>query len=140
MTLTQDSDIKRLLEKSQTVAVVGYSDKADRPSYEVAETLKAAGFDVYPVNPTLQSTEGARIYASLADIPVPIDIVDVFRRSDAVPQVVEEAIRVGAKAVWMQLGIVNEEAARRAESAGLQVVMDHCMRVETNRLLGGHKR
>ena len=135
MPLTQPDDIKRLLESTKTVAVIGYSDKPDRPSNDITRGLIAAGYDVYPVNPTLQSTPDLRIYGSLADIPVKIDVVDIFRKAEAVPEVVEEAIAVGAKAVWMQLGIVNDEAARRAEEAGLQVVMDHCIKVETRRLL-----
>jgi predicted CoA-binding protein len=135
MPLTEDQAIKQLLERANTVAVVGYSNKPDRPSREVAEALKAAGYDVYPVNPALQSTETERIYAALADIPVPIDVVDIFRRPEDVPEVVEAAIAVGAKAVWMQLGIVNEAAAKRAEEAGLTVVMDRCMKVERRRLL-----
>lgn len=135
MPLTEDQDIKRLLEQAKTVAVVGYSNKPNRPSRDVAEALKLAGYTVYPVNPTLQSTDQERIYAGLADIPVPIDVVDIFRRPEDVPEVVEAAIAVGAKAVWMQLGIVNEAAAKRAEEAGLTVVMDHCMEVEHRRLL-----
>ena len=135
MPLTKPEDIKRLLESTKTVAVVGYSDKPDRPSNDVTMKLKAAGYDVYPVNPTLPSTADLSVYPSLAAIPVAIDVVDVFRKPEAMPEVVEEAIAVGAKAVWMQLGIVNDEAARRAEEAGLQVVMDRCMKVETRRLI-----
>src|SRR5579859_3061110 len=140
MRLIEDSQIKALLERVHTVAVVGYSDKADRPSNQIAEFLAQHGFDVYRVNPTLASEAGAntgekRIYASLAEIPVPIDVVDIFRRPENVPEIVQEAIAVGAKAIWMQLGIINEEAARSADSAGLDVVMDRCMRVESKRLL-----
>ncbi len=135
MPLTQDSDIKHLLENTKTVAVVGYSNKPDRPSNEIANALKTRGFEVYPVNPILAGKTDEKIYATLADIPVPIDVVDVFRKPEDVPEVVDDAIAIGAKAVWMQLGIVNEEAAKRAEDAGLQVVMDHCMKVETGRLL-----
>ncbi len=135
MPLTEDRDIKRLLEQAKTVAVVGYSNKPNRPSRDVAEALKQAGYTVYPVNPTLQSTDEERIYAGLADIPAPIDVVDIFRRPEDVPEVVEAAIAVGAKAIWMQLGIVNEAAARRAEEAGLTVVMDRCMKIERRRLL-----
>ncbi len=135
MPLTKPEDIKHLLEATKTVAVVGYSDKPDRPSNEITLALIKAGYDVYPVNPILESTDELRIYPSLADIPVRLDVVDIFRKSDAVPEVVEEAIAVGAKAVWMQLGIINDEAARRAEEAGLQVVMDHCIKVENRRLL-----
>jgi predicted CoA-binding protein len=135
MPLTQDSDIKQLLENTKTVAVVGYSNKPDRPSNEIANALKTRGFEVYPVNPILAGKTDERIYSTLADIPVPIDVVDVFRRPEEVPEVVGDAIAIGAKAVWMQLGIVNDEAAKRAEDAGLQVVMDHCMKVESGRLL-----
>ena len=135
MPLTQDSEIKQLLENTKTVAVVGYSNKPDWPSYDIAHSLKARGFEVYPVNPTLTNGDGEKVYASLADIPAPIDVVDIFRRPEDVPQVVEDAIAIGAKAVWMQLGIVNEEAAKRAEEAGLKVVMDHCIKDESGRLL-----
>jgi predicted CoA-binding protein len=135
MLLTEDRDIKRLLAQAKTVAVVGYSNKSNRPSRDVAQALRLAGYTVYPVNPILQSTAEERIYAGLADIPVPIDIVDIFRRPEDVPEVVEAAITVGAKAVWMQLGIVNESAAKRAEEAGLTVVMDRCMKIERRRLL-----
>jgi uncharacterized protein len=136
MPLTSQEDIRRLLEQAKTIAVVGYSNKPDRPSYQIAEALKSFGYQVYAVNPTLQSrsTPEQPIYASLADVPVKIDIVDIFRRSDAVAPAVEDAIGVGAKAVWMQLGIVNEEAAARAEAAGLSVVMDRCIKVEHRRL------
>ncbi len=136
MPLTTDSEIKQLLQGAKTIAVVGYSNKPDRPSYEVAQALKHMGFEVYPVNPTLQSTPEQPVYAKLSDIPVKIDVVDVFRRAEDVPEVVEAAIAAGAKALWMQLGIVNEAAAQRAESAGLRVVMNHCMKVEGHRLLG----
>jgi len=135
MPLTQDSEIKQLLENTKTVAVVGYSNKPDRPSNDIAHTLKKRGFEIYLVNPILADTKDEKIYASLADIPVPVDVVDVFRKPEDVPQVVEEAIAIGAKAVWMQLGIVNEEAAKRAEDAGFKVVMDHCMKEESGRLL-----
>ena len=133
MLLKTDPEVKDLLEKAKTVAVVGWSPKPDRPSHEVAAALKTAGFEIYPVNPTVKE-DG--VYASLADVPVKIDVVDVFRRAEDVPEVVEEAIRVGAKAVWIQLGIVNEAAATRAAESGLDVVMDKCMKVEVMRLLG----
>lgn len=134
MPLQSDAEIKALLEKTKTIAVVGYSNKPDRPSYGVAHAL-AKNYKVFFVNPTLKSTPEETIYAKLSDIPEPIDVVDVFRRAEDVPAVVEEAIAVKAGAVWMQLGIVNEEAARTAEAAGLQVVMDHCMKVEHWRLM-----
>jgi hypothetical protein len=134
MPLTSDADIRTLLENSKTVAVVGYSDDADRPSHTIAHRLIGLGYKVYFVNPTLVSNEARTIYANVADIPERIDIVDVFRRPEAVPEVVEDAIAAGAKAVWMQLRIVNEAAARRAEAAGLQVVMNRCIKVEHSRL------
>src|SRR5690349_6141995 len=137
MPVTRDEDIRRILEQTKTVAVVGYSNKPDRASNEVAHALERFGYAIYPVNPTLSSTPERRIYASLADVPVPIDIVDVFRRAEDVPPVVEAAIAVNAKVVWMQLGIVNEEAARRAEEAGLTVVMDHCLKVDHMLLMRG---
>lgn len=135
MPLNTDADIRQLLTQSKTVAVIGYSDKPDRPSYDITQALKRFGYDVYPVNPTLTSTPEQPIYAALSEIPVKIDIVDVFRRADAVPEVVAEAIKVGATAVWMQQDIVNEEAARTAEAAGLKVVMDRCIKVEHKRLM-----
>lgn len=134
MPLTSHADIGQLLTEARTVAVVGWSNKPDRPSYDVAQALQSYGYEVYLVNPTIKSLTNQVVYASLADIPVPIDIVDIFRRPEDVPEVVEAAIAVGAKAVWMQLGIVNEEAARRAEAAGLKVVMDRCMKVEGRRV------
>jgi predicted CoA-binding protein len=135
MPLTADADIRKLLEESKTIAVVGWSPKPDRPSHEVAAMLETVGYDIYPVNPIVKSVETPIVYAQLADVPVPIDIVDVFRRAEDVPEVVEAAIAAGAKAIWIQLGIVNEEAARRAEEAGLTVVMDRCMKIEYNRLM-----
>lgn len=131
----KDREIRQLLETSQTIAVVGLSDKPDRDSYRVAEYLQRNGYRIIPVNPTVDAALGEKSYATVSDIPEPVDIVDVFRRADAVGPVVEDAIRAGAKAVWMQLGIVNEEAARAAEAAGLQVVMDRCMKIEHARLL-----
>jgi predicted CoA-binding protein len=140
MTLQTDTEIKALLERSKNVAIIGYSDDPSRPSYDVAHRLQEFGYHIYPVNPTLAAKGGTtgdlKVYASLAEVPVPLDIVDVFRRADALPDTVKEAISVGAKAVWMQLGIVNDEAAQQAEAAGLAVVMDHCMNVEHQRLIG----
>lgn len=133
MPLTQDSEIKQLLEGTYTIAVVGYSDKPSRPSNYVAKALQEAGYRVYLVNPTIQS-ETEKIYSSLAEIPVKIDLVDIFRRPADVPPVVDDAIAVGAKAVWMQLGIRNDEAAVKAEKAGLQVVQDRCLKVDDRRL------
>jgi uncharacterized protein len=136
MPVTSDSEIREILENTRTVAVVGYSRKPFRPSTGVAKALQSFGLEVYPVNPTQKSTPEQRIYASLADIPVPVDIVDIFRRSEFVPKVVEAAIAVHAKVIWMQVGIVNDQAARRAEEAGLKVVMNRCLKIDYARLMG----
>lgn len=135
MRLTTDEEIRQLLQEAQHVAVVGWSPKPDRPSHEVAAYLKAHGYTIYPVNPTAQGTPEQPVFANLSDIQVPIDVVDVFRRAEDVPEVVEAAIAAGAKAIWIQLGIVNEEAAQRASEAGLKVVMDRCMKIELERLM-----
>jgi predicted CoA-binding protein len=135
MRLTTDEEIRQLLQESQHVAVVGWSPKPDRPSHEVAAYLKAHGYTIYPINPTAQGTPDQPVFANLSDVQVPIDVVDVFRRPEDVPEVVEAAIAAGAKAIWIQLGIVNEEAAQRASEAGLKVVMDRCMKIELERLL-----
>jgi len=133
MPLTQDSEIKQLLEGTRTIAVVGYSNRPNRPSNTVARALQEAGYSVYLVNPTIQS-DTEKIYASVAEIPVKIDVVDIFRRAEDVPPVVDDAIAAGAKAVWMQSGIRNDEAAAKAEQAGLQVVQDRCLKVDFRRL------
>ncbi|MBE2192827.1 MAG: CoA-binding protein [Anaerolinea sp.] len=135
MTLQSDADLRQLLQETKTIAVVGWSNRPDRPSNEVAAYLKAAGYDIYPVNPILKSTPEQTVYGSLAEVPVKIDVVDIFRRAEDVPEVVAEAIKVGAKAVWIQLGIINESAAAEAESAGLKAVMDRCMKIEHQRLV-----
>lgn len=128
-----EPDIKSILEESKTVAVVGLSPKEERDSHRVARYLQSQGYRVIPVNPSADEILGERSYPDLASVPEPIDVVDVFRRSEAVPEIVEEAIKVGAKAVWMQEGVIHEEAAARARQAGLQVVMDRCMMVEHRR-------
>ncbi len=135
MRLTTDEAIRQLLQETQTVAVVGWSPKPDRPSHDVAAYMHKHGYSIYPVNPTVQSSADQPVFATLADIQVPIDVVDVFRRAEDVPEVVEAAIAIGAKAIWLQLGIINEEAAQRASDAGLKVVMDRCMKVDIQRLL-----
>ena len=121
--------IADLLKTAKTIAVVGLSPKRIRPSFGVSRYMQAQGYRIIPVNPGVAGTEilGEKVYARLEDIPEPVDIVDVFRQSDAVPEVVEAAIRIGAKAVWMQEGVVHEEAAKRAEAAGIFVVMDLCI-------------
>ena len=136
MPLTRDEDIKELLESARTVAVVGCSDRPDRPSYGVAAFLQGHGYRMLPVNPQItgERVHGEYVWRDLGQIGVPIDIVDIFRRPIAAGEAVDQAIEAGAKAVWMQLGIVNEEAAARAEAAGLKVVMDRCTKIEIVRL------
>ncbi len=123
-----------VLRSSRTIAVVGLSSKRWRPSYGVAEYMKRAGYRIIPVNPQETEILGEKCYPDLDSVPEPVDIVDIFRRPEYVPEIVEAAIRKGAKAVWMQEGVVNEEAAHRAESAGLAVAMDHCILKDHRRL------
>jgi predicted CoA-binding protein len=127
-------DIALLLGSSETIAVVGLSDKPGRDSFRVSAYMQRQGYGIVPVNPQVLEVLGQKAYASLRDVPVHLDIVNVFRRPEAVPEIVEEAITVGAKAIWLQLGIVHQEAANAARRAGLQVVMDHCIMVEHARL------
>jgi uncharacterized protein len=136
MPITADADIKALLERARTIALVGASDRPDRPSYGVMKRLQDHGYRVIPVNPQItgEHVHGEFVYRELAQIGLPIDIVDIFRRPQAAGEAVDEAIAVGAKAVWMQLGVINEEAAARAEAAGLTVVMDRCPAIEIPRL------
>jgi predicted CoA-binding protein len=131
-----DAEIKHILETSKTIAIVGLSDKPERDSYRVAEYLQAQGFRIIPVNPIVTSVLGERSYASVTDIPDQVDVVDIFRKPEAVGPVVDEAIAAGARIVWMQLSVVNHAAAESARAAGLEVVMDRCMKVEHQRLLG----
>jgi len=123
-----------ILNSSRVIAVVGLSAKPDRPSYRVASYLKENGYKVIPVNPGEAEILGEVCYPDLSSIPEPVDVIDIFRRAEEVPAIVEEAIKIGAKAVWMQEGVINEEAAVRAGEAGLAVVMDRCMLKEHLRL------
>ena len=125
---------EEILNSSRTIAVVGLSPKTDRPSFIVASYLKQQGYRIIPVNPTATEILGEKSYPDLSSIPEPIDAVDILRRSEEVVPVVEEAIRVGAKAVWMQEGVTSKEAADLAQDAGLLVVMDKCMRKEHRKL------
>ncbi len=125
---------EKILNSSRTVAVVGLSSKPDRPSYKVASYLKKQGYNIIPVNPTEKEILGEPCYPDIASVPTSIDVVDIFRRSAEVTPIVAEAIRIGAKAVWMQEGVINEEAAKRAGEAGLMVVMDKCMLKEHRNL------
>src|SRR6478735_3085245 len=136
MPLTADQDIADLLRSVRTIALVGASDRPDRPSYRVMKVLQDHGYRVLPVNPQITGEHvlGEYVWRELSQIGIPIDIVDIFRRPEAAAEAVEQAIFVGAKAVWMQLGVINEEAAAKAEAAGLEVVMDRCPHIEIPRL------
>ena len=125
-----NQNIPEILDTYKTVAVVGLSPKMHRPSHSVAAYLAEVGFEIIPVNPGHSEIMGLTCYPSLAQIPEPVEIVDIFRRSEKVLSVIQAAIEIGAKVVWMQSGIVNEEAAALALDAGLQVVMDACMKIE----------
>jgi predicted CoA-binding protein len=126
--------IADILRTARTIAVVGVSSKRFRPSYGVTEYMQRAGYRIIPVNPQESEVLGEKSYPDLDSIPEPVDIVDIFRRSEFVPEIVDAAIRKGAKMIWMQEGVIHEEAARRAEAAGLTVVMDHCILKEHRRL------
>lgn len=136
MPLTRDHEIYELLANARTIAMIGASDRPDRASHGVMQFLQDRGYRVIPVNPQItgQHLHGEFVWRELSQIGEPIDIVDIFRRSDAAGEAVDQAIAVGAKAVWMQLGVIDEEAAARAEAAGLQVVMDRCPKIEIPRL------
>ena len=133
--ITSDNELAQLLSRTKRVAVVGISDKEDRPSNGVSRWLmRNSHFELYFVNPALTSVLGQPCYASLADIPEPIDMVDIFRKVSDIPAVVYEAIAIGAKSVWIQLGLVDDASAARAVSAGLDVAMDLCIKIEYERL------
>jgi predicted CoA-binding protein len=134
--MMDEAKMLQIIQDARTIAVVGLSGDPERESHRVARYLQGAGYRIIPVNPTLSETLGEKAYPDLLSIPEPIDIVDIFRRSETVLPVVEEAIAKGAKVIWMQKGIVNEEAARVAEQAGLQVVMDRCLMTEHRNLVG----
>src|SRR5262252_8626919 len=130
-------DRLRILERYRRIAIVGLSSNPFRPSHFAAIYLLAEGYDVVPVNPRESEVLGRRCYPSVLDVPDPIEVVDIFREPAAVPEIVEQAIAKHAKVVWMQLGVVHEGAARRAQEAGLEVVMDRCMKIEHARFFGG---
>jgi len=132
----KDEDLKDTLTSCKTVAVVGISPKEDRPSYIVASYLKSKGYRILPVRPDGDTILGEKVYPNLMEIPkeIEVDVVDIFRRSEDVPPIVDEAIQRGAKVVWMQEGVVHKEAGAKAEKAGLKVVMDCCMKKEYQRL------
>jgi predicted CoA-binding protein len=131
-----NSDVKALLQGAKNVAIVGISDKEDRASFQVARWLQAnSHFTLFFVNPVIDEVLGQKTYASLADIPEEIDIVDVFRKSEDCPATLDKAIAVGAKSIWLQLGITNDEVSERGTAAGMQVVMDRCIKVDYDQLI-----
>ena len=136
MPLTRDEDLAELLTNARTIAMVGASDRPDRASFGVMRYLQEHGYRVIPVNPRItgEHVHGEFVFRELSQLGDPIDIVDIFMNSDKAGAVVDEAIKIGAKAVWMQLGVIDEAAAARAEAAGLKVVMDHCPKIEIARL------
>lgn len=127
-----NDEIKEILSNYKVVAVVGISNKPDRDSFRVASFLKEGGYKIVPVNPNCDAVLGEKCYPSLSSIPFPIEIVDIFRKPEAVPPIADEAIKIGAKAVWMQIGIVNNESAEKLIKNGIKVVMNKCMMIEYN--------
>jgi predicted CoA-binding protein len=134
---TSSFDRLSILERYRRIAMVGLSSNQFRPSHFAAIYLISEGYDIIPVNPREKEVLGRKCYPDLKSIPGPIEVVDIFRESAAVPAIVEEAIAVGAKVIWMQLGVINDAAAKRAREAGLEVVMDRCMKIEHARYFGG---
>jgi uncharacterized protein len=135
MPIDDDNKIKEILATVHTIAVVGASSRPLRDSHRIIQYLKREGYTVISVNPMYTEIDGEKCYPNLTSIGKPIDIVDVFRNPDAVDEIVEEAIAVRAKTIWLQLGVVNAAAAKRAEKAGLQVIMDHCIAIDHSRLM-----
>ena len=133
--MTNDADMIEMLRAARTIAVVGLSSKRMRPSYGVAAYMQQHGYRIIPVNPAETEVLGEKAYASLSEVPEKIDIVDVFRRSEAVPEVVDEAVRLGISYLWLQEDVIHEIAAERARTAGIKVVMDRCILKEHRRLL-----
>ena len=129
-----DAELHELLAASRTIAVVGHSDKPYRDSHNVAQYLRSAGYVVYAINPNLRSVAGDIAYPDLRHLPERVDIVNVFRRSEHLPQIVEDAIAIGARAVWAQLGVANDTAAERAQAAGLCLIQNRCIMVDHRRL------
>lgn len=129
-----DKAMRDVLISAKVIAVVGHSDKPERTSYRIAQFLRGVGYKVYPVNPVVSEIDGQPCYSSLKDVPEPVDIVNVFRRSEYLSAIVDEAIAVNAKTVWAQLGVSDELSAQKALDAGLNIVMDACIKVEYRRL------
>jgi predicted CoA-binding protein len=132
--------LRQWLQEVKTIAVVGLSNKPERTSYQIAETMQARGYRIIPVNPMITEVLGEKSYPSLADVPENIDLVNVFRRSEELPAVVEDAIKAKAPRIWAQLGVYNEEAAARAREHNIEIVMDQCIAVAHSVLLGGPKK
>jgi uncharacterized protein len=126
---------ENLLRNARTIAVVGLSNRRSRPSYGVSEYMQSKGYRIIPVNPNETEILGEKVWASLEEIPERVDIVDIFRRPECVPEIVDSAIRIGAKGIWMQEGVVHDEAAGKARAAGLEVVMDRCILKEHRKML-----
>jgi len=137
MIVADDASIARILGESRSIAVVGLSPKPERPSHGVARYLLGVGYRIIPVNPGQRQLLGLTCYSSLIEVPEPIDVVDCFRRSEDMPALAEQAVAVGAKVLWMQLGVISEEAAAIAAAGGLQVVMDRCTKIEHAHLIRG---
>ena len=129
--------LRRILRETRSIAVVGLSAHWYRPSYFAAKYMQDHGYRIFPVNPAYPEVLGEKCYASLSDIPEPVDMVDCFRRSSEIVPIAADAIAIGARTLWMQLGVINEQAAAMARAAGLQVVMDRCVKIEYARLFGG---
>ena len=135
--MTDSNDIRRILQTNKTLAVVGLSANEMRPSYFAAKYMQDHGYRIIPVNPNYDEILGEKCYPDLLSIPDSVDVVDLFQRADRVMPFVKQAIEIKAKCVWMQLGVINQEAASLAEAAGLDVVMDRCVKIEYARLFGG---
>jgi hypothetical protein len=134
--VTRDELLRTILTKAQTIAVVGHSNKPDRTSYQIAQFLRQMGYRVYPVNPTVVTIDDQPCYPSLRELPESVDIVNVFRRSEVLPEVVNEVIQAGiSQTIWAQLGVAHPEAARQAEAAGVTLVMDTCIKTEYQRVV-----
>lgn len=129
--------LRRVLQQTRTIAVVGLSANWHRPSFFAAKYMQTRGYRVIPVNPAYEEVLGEKCYPSLRAVPEPVDLVDVFRRPEEVPAIVEDAIAIGAPTLWLQLGVIHHEAAARAQAAGVDVVMDRCVKIEYARLFGG---
>jgi len=135
--IENDSEIREILKVSKNIAVVGISEKPERDSFKVAQYLSAKGYNIIPINPAIENWNGMKSYQNLSSLPkdMEIDIVDIFRKSEAVPEIVNESLKIKPKAIWMQLGVINEDAAKKASESGVKVVMDRCIMVEHKKLM-----